>query len=167
MDKEISLGVDKEKSLKWNMNNSPKTNKEKSSKTSKEKSLETLWQEVQALDSSPRRPSSLSTQVYISLTNAMQYMKVAPSSGIYPIVYSSKQEYNISYQSSGPDFSVGKLFIVTVIIIIIIIMIILIMNIRFWCLQVGNLQAVLLLVSSLRMSVPVPGLTRNLTILPL
>ena len=87
------------------MNNSPKTNKEKSSKTSKEKSLETLWQEVQALDSSPRRPSSLSTQVYISLTNAMQYMKVAPSSGIYPIVYSSKQEYNISYQSSGPDFS--------------------------------------------------------------
>ena len=105
MDKEISLGVDKEKSLKWNMNNSPKTNKEKSSKTSKEKSLETLWQEVQALDSSPRRPSSLSTQVYISLNNAMEYMKVAPSSGIYPIVYSSKQEYNISYQSSGPDFS--------------------------------------------------------------
>ena len=105
MDKEISLGVDKEKSLKWNMNNSPKTNKEKSSKTSKEKSLETLWQEVQALDSSPRRPSSLSTQVYISLTNATQYMKVAPSSGIYPIVYSSKQEYNISYQSSGPDIS--------------------------------------------------------------
>ena len=105
MDKEISLGVDKEKSLKWNMNNSPKTNKEKSSKTNKGKSLETLWQEVQALDSSPRRPSSLSTQVYISLTNAMQYMKVAPSSGIYPIVYSSKQEYNISYQSSGPDFS--------------------------------------------------------------
>ena len=75
MDKEISLGVDKEKSLKWNMNNSSKTNKEKSSKTSKEKSLETLWQEVQALDSSPRRPSSLSTQVYISLTNAMEYMK--------------------------------------------------------------------------------------------
>ena len=66
MDKEISLGVDKKKSLKWNMNNSSKTNKEKSSKNSKEKSLETLWQEVQALDSSPRRPSSLSTQVYIS-----------------------------------------------------------------------------------------------------
>ena len=65
---------------------------------------------------------------------------------------------------------VGKLFIVTVIIIIIIIMtimIIIIMINRFWFLQVGNLQAVLLLVSSLRMSVPVPGLTRNLTLLPL
>ena len=65
---------------------------------------------------------------------------------------------------------VGKLFIVTVIIIIIIIMtimIIIIMINRLWFLQVGNLQAVLLLVSSLRMSVPVPGLTRNLTILPL
>ena len=43
--------------------------------------------------------------LHLTLTNAMQYMKVAPSSGIYPIVYSSKQEHNISYQSSGPDFS--------------------------------------------------------------
>ena len=43
--------------------------------------------------------------LHLTHTNAMEYMKVAPSSGIYPIVYSSKQEYNISYQSSGPDFS--------------------------------------------------------------
>ena len=107
MDKEISLGVDKEKSLKWNMNNSPKTNKEKSSKTSKEKSLETLWQEVQALDSSPRRPSSLSTQVYISLTNAMQYMKVAPSSGIYPTRSCAALRAADLDWIVGPEYSLG------------------------------------------------------------
>ena len=60
--------MDKESSLKVNKENSLKMDKENSMKMDREKSLETLWQEVQALDSSPNRPSSLSSQVQLSFT---------------------------------------------------------------------------------------------------
>ena len=48
-----SLQVDKGKKVK----------EKHSLKLDEEKSLETLWREVQELDSSPNRPSSLSSQV--------------------------------------------------------------------------------------------------------
>ena len=66
--KKNSLRVENEKSLKMDKEKSLKKDKEKSLNMDKEKSLETLWQEVQALDSSPNRPSSLSSQVSLPFT---------------------------------------------------------------------------------------------------
>ena len=55
-------------SVRTNTENSLRMDKENTLKMDREKSLETLWQEVQALDSSPNRPSSLSSQVQLSFT---------------------------------------------------------------------------------------------------
>ena len=66
MNEENSLKMDKEKSLNMDKEKSLRMDKEKSLRMDKEKSLETLWHEVQALDSSPNRPSSLSSQVRLT-----------------------------------------------------------------------------------------------------
>ena len=58
-----SLQVDKEKKVK----------EKHSLKLDEEKSLETLWREVQELDSSPNRPSSLSSQVAISFKSIQMH----------------------------------------------------------------------------------------------